>query len=326
MKFFSRFFHRHLNYKDRDMVTLALLIVLLFVCLSFFLTALQPLNYRADTQVLILQQQAINFDPYTSAKSAEKIGQNFTRIIPTTGFLTVIQQEFPSLVIAETNAAERRKSWQKKTDVQLFPETSILKISAYDQDPEKARQWAAGIARALEKRGSQFHGGGELVKLTTVDEPIPTAFPVQPNLLVRMLLGGVLGVLVSAVFLAKFAPRTWKRILPWREMLLEPVHDAALFKNAEASYDHSSAVLPMKNEPRMHKPGRPMRGHASENRDETHGDLEQIEVNPTLLSYLNFEKALAEPAGILDELLVARLAENHVTTMHDALDVKELSV
>lgn len=308
------------------MLALALLIVLLFICLSFFLSTLGSLEYRGETQILILQQQAINFDPYTAAKSAEKIGQNFIHIIPTTGFLNVVEQRFPELSISATSGVERRRQWQKKIDVSLFPETSLMKIGVYDSDPEKTKQWAAAVARVLETQGSQFHGGGDLVTLTIVDEPVASSLPVRPNLIFRVLVGAGVGVLAAAWFLRTFAPATWKRVFPWRELLVEPVHTEALFKKAEASYhasleglsenEQAGEIEVVNPEPAMVPLSNAMPSEAS--------DALAV-VPPTLLSYLNFEQALDAPAQVLTALQSRQPSASAVLTMHDSVGVNQLS-
>ena len=59
-------------------------LILFFLILSF--VRVMPLEYRADAQALIISQSRYGVDPYTAAKSAERVGENLIQVMKTDDF------------------------------------------------------------------------------------------------------------------------------------------------------------------------------------------------------------------------------------------------
>lgn len=201
----------------KNLKIIAALIVCFFMALSFFVTALGPMEKDATSKVLILQQQAVNFDPYTAAKSSEKIGRNLTKIIPTTLFFESVLAADPTLPLLSDSEEVQRKIWSRKVDVSMAPETSVMTVRVYDRQPETARQWVQAVTAVLEKEGKRFHGGGEFVTMTTIDEPLVSRWPTRPNLMTRLAMGLLVGVSFALWFIRKTFPGQLSLWFPWKD-------------------------------------------------------------------------------------------------------------
>lgn len=168
-----------------------LVLGLLALGLSLFL----PLEYRADTQLLIIARQQYGVDPFTVSKSAERVADTLSNTIETDAFFNQVLENSAIGNLREEydqmDARERREAWNKAIDGNSVFGTNLMNISAFDTDPERAQMLAAAVADTVVKNGSNFVG--TLVEVRIVNQPIATKFPVRPNLPLNFLLGFVIG-------------------------------------------------------------------------------------------------------------------------------------
>lgn len=173
-------------------------LVLLLLVLSW--VKIMPLEYRADAQVLIISQSRYGVDPYTAAKSAERVGENLVQVIGTSDFFQkVIAQNTALDVTRFVKLSERakRQLWQKTLTANVVYGTGMLNISAFSKDSEQAKAWSLAAAQALSSKGWEYVGGDVVMKM--VNDPIVTRFPVRPNLFLNGILGFVVGVLFAGL-------------------------------------------------------------------------------------------------------------------------------
>jgi len=163
------------------------------------LSFLFPLRYSSSMRLLIIQEQLSQADPYTAMKASERIADNLGQIIYTTSF-------FDKLMVTEFNIdrsifksdeTKRRKQWREMIETQVIRGSGMLVVSVYHTDPDQATQIARAIAFVLTTEGWQYVGGGDLqVKL--VDQPLPSKYPVKPNIPANAFAGFVLGLMAGA--------------------------------------------------------------------------------------------------------------------------------
>ena len=178
-------------------VVLAIVVMALLWVLSFL--RIMPLQYRADAEVLIISQSRYGVDPYTAAKSAERVGENLVQVMKTSDFYQKTLSQGKSLDVSQyekLSELNRRKLWQKNVTGNVVYGTSVLNVSAYNKNPEEAKKWAGAAAEVLATRGWEYVGGDVVMKV--VNEPVATKWPVRPNLFLNALLGFVVGGLLMA--------------------------------------------------------------------------------------------------------------------------------
>ncbi len=169
------------------------------------LSLLLPLEYRADAAVYIISKSRYGVDPYTVVKSAEQVGQNITQVMKTQDFfdkvMTVVPASFDKSQFQNVTDRIRTKRWQKTVDGSVVFGTGVLNISAYHHDPAQANILASAVVDTLVQKGYEYVGGDVTIK--QVNKAIVSRFPVRPNVLLNAALGFILGIFVSAIFLAK---------------------------------------------------------------------------------------------------------------------------
>ena len=175
-----------------------LAITFLTVVFSLALIMVQPLKYKATSELLIIQKQE-NVDAYSAVKSAEKIGKNLSEIMKTSSFMNKVltsgfdinQSYFPK------DEIELRKLWQKTLKSAVAPDTGILQIEVYHPQVSEAIKIAQAVSYVLVTQGSQYHGGGNNIVIKVVEDPYPSRFPAQPNIPITLGVGLAFGLILG---------------------------------------------------------------------------------------------------------------------------------
>lgn len=181
---------------------------LLVATMSGAITALFPLEYRAETQVFILSRTPAGVDPFTIAKTAERIGANLAQIVYTSSFFDRVMLIAREQVNKEQFGAddrEQRKNWRKTVDVGVVPGTGFLRVAAFHKDPRQAGVIAQAIVSTLVDKGWEYVGGE--VQIKAVDNVTLSRFPVRPNILLNIVMGFIIGAFGVIVFELFRAPR-----------------------------------------------------------------------------------------------------------------------
>ncbi|PIZ95620.1 MAG: hypothetical protein COX81_00395 [Candidatus Magasanikbacteria bacterium CG_4_10_14_0_2_um_filter_37_12] len=182
-----------------------LVVGLLAGSLSLLATFIFPLQYRADAQVLIISQSRYGVDPYTTVKSAERIGENIAQVMQTSDFYNKVKAQEGHQVgwsyFEKLNERQRRKAWQKSVSGSVIFGTGVLNVNAYSFDPRQAIELAGAAADTLVSKGWQYVGGD--VTMSLVNSPVVTRFPVRPNLLINAIVGFLIGLLVMGFLVVR---------------------------------------------------------------------------------------------------------------------------
>ena len=156
-----------------------------------------PVQYRADAQVYIISHSRFGVDPYTVAKSAERIGENLSQVMKSNDFYEKVMQnknfDLDKSYFENTTDRNKRKHWEKSIDASVVFGTSVLNVSAYHHNPEEAKKYAAAIMDTLITRGTEYVGDDVTLKL--LNQPLVTRLPVRPNFLMNAIFGCIFGFL-----------------------------------------------------------------------------------------------------------------------------------
>jgi len=177
----------------------------LLAILSSGLSLLFPWKYSAQSQVLIISRDRSGVDPYTQAKSAERIGDNLTQVMQTADFMQKVL-ETPNASFDKTrwqNLTDRkmRKQWQKDVVGEIQYGSSLMKITVYS-GKDDVLPLANTVTDALVTHGWEYVGGD--VALKTVSSPLPSRFIAKPNIILNALLGFLAGVVLSGAWVIKY--------------------------------------------------------------------------------------------------------------------------
>ncbi|MDD4607457.1 MAG: hypothetical protein PHS07_04000 [Patescibacteria group bacterium] len=181
----------------------AILIVLAVLILSLILTFIQPFEYRASAQILVIRKQTAGMDAYTAVKSSEKIASGLTTIVYSSSFMGRVLSSGYEIDPQQFSEHEdkRRKEWKESIDAYVVPDTGLIKLNIYNQDKIQASQIAQAIIYVLTTSSDQYHGAGENVEIKVIDTPILSKYPVRPNIFINFILSLILGFLLATVYI-----------------------------------------------------------------------------------------------------------------------------
>lgn len=184
-----------------------LLSVLVFLLLAAAFTFLRPLEYRAQSRLLIIQNSQEGTDPFVAAKANEYLGGVLTKIVSSNSFLeealaaglNVDQSYFSN------NLQERAKMWQDMVSARSFGDLGVIEISVFHPDRYQAEQVAQAIDLTLKNKSNVFLSTGDKVEIKVIDQPIVSKWPVRPNIVLNMILGPIIGLVFGLFYLYLFA-------------------------------------------------------------------------------------------------------------------------
>lgn len=173
---------------------------LIGIIIAIGLSFISPVQYRADGQVYIISHSRYGVDPYTVAKSAERIGENLAQVMKTSDFYDKVMEnksfQLDKTYFENTTERTQRKRWEKSVDASVVFGTGVLNVSAYHQNPEQAKAYAAALIDTLVNKGTEYVGDD--VTLKVVNQPIVSRLPVRPNFLMNAIVGFALGLLLMS--------------------------------------------------------------------------------------------------------------------------------
>ena len=188
--------------KIKDHYEKIIWIAVLVMLFSFLFSLVLPLKYRSSAEVLIIQKQTSEIDPYTSAKSAERTAETLTKVIYSSSFFDKVLKSGYKIEESSFSKEEvkKRKEWKKTIETQIVRGTGIIKINVYHKEQYQAEQIASGIVYVLERYGQEFHGGGDFIEIKTIDYPLTSKNPVKPNLILNVIFGFAFGLILGTAY------------------------------------------------------------------------------------------------------------------------------
>lgn len=189
--------------------TLAL-VTLLAGGVALLFSAVQPQDFSSEVKMLIIQKQNFETDTYLAAKSAEKVGDNLSEVLNTSSFFekVVAEGSVDLSQLEAMSARDRHEAWGEKVSATVIPDSGLLVITAYDEDPAVAEKLAVAVASIMTTSSAEYHGGGESIVIKVVDDPMTSTYPVRPNIFVNVAVAMALGLMLSTlvIFLRSDVP------------------------------------------------------------------------------------------------------------------------
>lgn len=165
-----------------------------------------PKQYSADGQVLVISRDRSGVDPYTQAKSAERIGENLAQVMRTSDFYDKVMElttyPFDKSRWNQLSEREQRKKWREDVQASVVYGTGLLNVRVYSFNKSDVYNLAMAVTQTVASRGWEYLGGD--VTLKVVNTPLVSRWPARPNILLNMIIGFVAGVLLAGLWVARY--------------------------------------------------------------------------------------------------------------------------
>ena len=183
----------------------------LLAVLSVAVSLLFPWKYSAQSQVLIISRDRSGVDPYTQSKSAERIGENLAQVMKTGDFTQKVMDS--TSVFDKTrwqNLTERkqREQWQKDVIGQMQYGTSLMNITVYSSKDDVIA-FSTAVTDAVVNHGWEYVGSD--ISLKTISTPLISRWITRPNIILNAILGFLVGVILSSVWVIKYKQHLFGR-------------------------------------------------------------------------------------------------------------------
>ncbi|MBL7057854.1 hypothetical protein ISS03_00810 [Patescibacteria group bacterium] len=176
-------------------------ITLIMCFFASIITIVQPLKYRSTMNLLVIQEGKESLDYYTSSKSAQYLSDILTQVIYSSSFLdNVMNSGFRIDDNFSQDEQKRKKQWQKTVETKVLRDTGIITIDAYSVKRDQAEQIVQAVSYILKTKHTIYHGSGNKVKVTIIDQPITSNWPVKPNIFANLALAFVSGLIIGTWF------------------------------------------------------------------------------------------------------------------------------
>jgi capsular polysaccharide biosynthesis protein len=274
-------------------------IAMVFLAMVFVINIIQPLKYKSEFKLLIIQDNLNNNDPYLISKTTEYLGNVLTRVISSHSFFEkVINSGYAiNKNYFGQSLKEQNNIWKNAVKPDTIEDLGILDINVYHKDREQATQIANAIATTLISNHKQYHGNGDNIEIKMIDDPLTSTIPVKPNILVNLLASLLAGMLFGMIYIYLFPEEKHDlRLMPKKKIKNQKTPEYALneesarkiFENIikeNTASDNNNAPLaaPEKKNDNPESISQPV---ASQTRDDLDLDYERILQNGNIKNIL----------------------------------------
>jgi capsular polysaccharide biosynthesis protein len=180
---------------------------------------LQPLKYRSKSRLLIAQPN-MSADAYAIARSNQYIGGLISEVVYSGAFLKSLDA---SDAIFDRNYfsgtyKQNIKKWKKTVFARSGGDSGIVEIEIYHTDPAQAKQISLAVNDIIISGEGPYQFANNQIKITTIDEPIISSFPVKPNIPLNLLASLIFGISFSLSYIYFFPASQTARILNKRKL------------------------------------------------------------------------------------------------------------
>jgi len=204
-------FIKLLKKKKGTLMNLTFIIVIFTLAISL----LFPLKYSAKSRLLVVQNTA-GSDPYTVSRSNEYLGNLFAQVAYSGSFYNLVLSSQYNIDKNYFSGGynDQIKKWQKTIATKTLSDTGIIEINIYHPNPYQAQQIALAINDIFINKNANYQGNGAGIKISVIDQPLVSTYPVKPNLLQNGLVA-LAGGLMLAIFFVYLFPEDRYSLRLW---------------------------------------------------------------------------------------------------------------
>jgi len=175
--------------------------ILVFLVISLIITFSQPLKYRVQTKILVVQEFSENTDAYSASRMNEYLSGLFAQIISSESFFNqTIEAGFGIDQNYFTGSKKKQlKLWNQTVNAKALYDSGIITLNVYHADKEQALQIARSATYTL-KTTNDFYHSVPNVDVRIIDSPATSLFPVKPNIPLNILVSIFFGFIVGILY------------------------------------------------------------------------------------------------------------------------------
>lgn len=174
----------------------------IFLLASLIVTFSQPLKYKSQAKVLVVQEFGQEIDPYNASKMNEYLSGLLAKIIYSESFFnqtlntnSSIDQEYFS-----GTQKKRIKKWNKTIKARSLYDSGIITLQVYHPNKDQAVQITRALIYTLKTKNNFYHSISN-VDVRIIDSPSVSSWPVKPNIFLNSPIGIFFGLLFGVLYI-----------------------------------------------------------------------------------------------------------------------------
>ena len=189
--------------------TTVISITLIFIIIGLLITLAQPLKYRSASRLLILQPNTAS-DAYAVARSNQYVGGLISEVIYSGSFLDSLTSSSFAFDRNYFNGTykDNIKKWKKTVFAKSSGDTGIIDIEIYHTNPDEARQISLAVNQLIISGQSPYKFNPDQTKISIIDQPVVSTFPVKPNILLNLGMSLLFGFLSACSYIYLFPKKS----------------------------------------------------------------------------------------------------------------------
>ena len=169
--------------------------VLIFLVISLVVTFTQPLKYRVQAKVLVVQSFEERTDSYSASKMNEYLSGLLAKIVSSESFYSQATKTGFNIDAGYFSGSKKKqiKQWNKTVQARSLYDSGIIALSIYHTDKQQAENIAQATIFTL-KTTNNFYHSMPGVDIRIIDSPSISVFPVKPNIIFNAIIGIIFGI------------------------------------------------------------------------------------------------------------------------------------
>ncbi|MFA5420553.1 MAG: hypothetical protein WC280_00800 [Patescibacteria group bacterium] len=165
-------------------------IFFIFLIVGAVFIFLQDFKFSSKSKVLVVQEGYGRVDPYAVSRSVEYLSDLFSRVAYSNSFFMLVMDsnfEFDRTYFG-SDSTKQMKTWEKTLGVKAVENSGIINVTVFHPDARQAKQINLAVNQVLINNNQNYQGLGDSVKISVIDQPIISKYPVKPNLIYNFFL------------------------------------------------------------------------------------------------------------------------------------------
>ncbi len=195
--------------RQKRQTLISIFLIFLVIGLLFVLT--QEFKYGTKSKLLVIQEGAGRVDPFSVSRSVEYLSDLLTRVVHSNSFFEdVMNSDFDiDTGYFGPNSIKQMKTWKKTVSAKSLDDSGIININVYHKDNYQASQIALAVNHVLIAKHQSYHGLGSSVKISVIDQPVSSAYPVKPNLPLALVIIIAVSLFFGLIYIYIFPERKY---------------------------------------------------------------------------------------------------------------------
>ncbi|MFA5318029.1 MAG: Wzz/FepE/Etk N-terminal domain-containing protein [Patescibacteria group bacterium] len=180
--------------------------IIMFTTLTFLIIALiitfaQPLKYRAQAKVLVVQNFEEGTDSYSASKMNEYLSNLLAKIVSSESFYSQSTKDGFNIDTEYFSGSKKKQmtEWNSTVQAKAIYDSGIISLSVYHPNKQQAENIARAVIFTL-KTTNNFYHSLQNVDVRIIDSPSISVLPVKPNIILNVLIGIIFGAAAGILF------------------------------------------------------------------------------------------------------------------------------